>query len=378
MSKYFLDKTWMQPQIARTQEVPVHAGQHERSSKKNLARGGAALASLWLAVLGVTSAARAQDAATPAPDAPAAVAAVTSSGPPPEAAPAPDPAPPPSEPAATPVAETAPEAATDTASDPAPEPAPEREPDFGIRANLEIGFLGVLAHNIQLGRDGTTVDYPSDLSQSNLYLFLRVSADFDIWRQHIITFVYQPIDIETTSTLRRDLTIDGALYPAGSVLRARYGFPFYRLGWAFDVLEGRDEELAFGLGFQIRNATITFQSGDGETYRARNDIGPVPLLRSRGRFPIAGGWWFGWEVDGFYAFIPGLNGTDNNVEGAILDASLRVGWRMMPHVDGFLNIRYLGGGAAGQGDPGAYDDGFQRNWLHFLTISAGVTLDSRR
>ncbi len=265
----------------------------------------------------------------------------------------------------------------DPAAEPAPEPTAPREPDFGIRANLEIGFLGVLAHTIQLGRDGTMVDYPADLTQSNLYLFLRVSADFDIWRQHIVTFVYQPLDLETTSTLRRDLTIDGALFAQGSVVRARYGFPFYRLGWAFDVLEGRDEELAFGLGFQIRNATITFQSGDGETYRARNDIGPVPLLRSRGRFPIAGGWWLGWEVDGFYAFIPGLNGTDNDVEGAILDASLRVGWRMMPHVDGFLNVRYLGGGASGQGDPGPNDDGFQSNWLHFLTISAGVTLDSR-
>lgn len=283
------------------------------------------------------------------------------------------------EPTPAPVATATPVATTDEteAEERATDAAPPREPDFGIRANLEIGFLGVLAHTIQLGRDGTMVDYPADLTQSNLYLFLRVSADFDIWRQHIITFVYQPIDLETTTTLRRDLTIDGALFAQGSVLRARYGFPFYRLGWAFDVLEGRDEELAFGIGFQIRNATITFQSGDGETYRARNDIGPVPLLRSRGRFPIAGGWWFGWEVDGFYAFIPGLNGSDNNVEGAILDASLRLGWRMMPHVDGFLNVRYLGGGASGQGDPGAFDDGYQSNWLHFLTISAGVTIDSR-
>lgn len=345
---------------------------------------GVALCALFFLGAGVTPA-FAQPGAEPAATESSAASGVDApSEPPATTGLAPDAAPPETPPPEARASQAPSAATTDapatgepSADEPGADAVPPREPDFGIRGNLEIGFLGVLAHTIQLGRDGTMVDYPADLTQSNLYLFLRVSADFDIWRQHIITFVYQPIDLETTSTLRRDLTIDGALFPQGSVLRARYGFPFYRLGWAFDVLEGRDEELAFGLGFQIRNATITFQSGDGDVYRARNDIGPVPLLRSRGRFPIAGGWWFGWEVDGFYAFIPGLNGTDNDVEGAILDASLRVGWRVMPHVDGFLNVRYLGGGAGGQGDPGPNDDGFQRNWLHFLTLSAGVTIDSR-
>lgn len=265
---------------------------------------------------------------------------------------------------------------TDATAEAEAVPTP-REAEVGIRATAEIGFLGVLAHTIQLGRDGTRLDYPSDFDQSNLYLFLRVTADLDIWRQHLITFVYQPIDLETRSTLPRTVRIDGQDFTAGTPMRARYGFPFYRLGWAFDVLESPVDELAFGLGFQIRNATIEFSSANGEQYRARNDVGPVPLLRARGRFAIASGWFFAFEVDGFYAFVPGLNGTDNDVEGAILDASLRLGWRMFPHVEGFLNVRYLGGGASGQGDPSATDDGYQANWLHFLTVSLGVTLDSR-
>ena len=251
------------------------------------------------------------------------------------------------------------------------------EPEFGIRAHVEVGFLGVLAHNIQLGRDGTRIDYPSDVGQSNLYPLVRVAADLDIWRQHIITFVYQPIDIETRAALPRTLRIDGLDFAAGTQVRARYGFPFYRLGWAFDVLRGRDEELAFGLGFQIRDATIEFSNVDGTQFRARYDVGPVPLLRARGRFPIASGWWFGFEADGFYAFIPGLNGSDNTVEGSILDASVRLGWRVMPHLDAFVNVRYLGGGAAGQGDPSATNDGYQANWLHFLAITLGATIDSR-
>lgn len=251
------------------------------------------------------------------------------------------------------------------------------EPEFGLRANVELGFLGVLAHTIQLGRDGTRIDYPSDVGQSNLYAFVRVSGDLDIWRQHIITFVYQPIDLETRAALPRTLRIDGLDYAAGTQVRARYGFPFYRLGWAFDVLPAANEELAFGVGFQIRDATIEFANVDGTQFRARYDVGPVPLLRARGRFPIGSGWYFGFEADGFYAFIPGLNGSDNDVEGAILDASVRLGWRVVPHLDAFLNVRYLGGGAGGQGDPDATNDGFQENWLHFLAITLGATLDSR-
>jgi hypothetical protein len=256
-------------------------------------------------------------------------------------------------------------------------PPPDISAEFGVRASFELGFFGVMAHSIQLGRDGTPLDYPRDLAQANLYPFVRVSADADLWQQHILTFVYQPLDIESEATLARTLRIDGLDYAAGTPVRARYGFPFYRIGWAFDVLSDPHEELAFGAGLQIRNATIEFRSGDGVLYRARTDVGPVPLLRARGRFPIASGWFFGFEVDGFYAFIPGLNGSDNSVEGAILDASVRIGWRFMPHADAFLNVRYLGGGAAGQGDPGPTNDGFQSNWLHFLAITLGATLDSR-
>lgn len=282
---------------------------------------------------------------------------------------------------ASPAPATPPSGATglDTV-EPADEPtgAPPHDDEFGIRATGEIGFTGVLAHEITLSTGGSRLDYVSDLNQNNLYLFLRVQVDVDIWRQHLITFLYQPLDITSTASAPRDLTIDGIVYPAGEPIQARYGFPFFRFGWAFDVLEGPDEELAFGLGLQIRNATIEFRSLDGERFRTRTDVGPVPLLRARGRFGFGGGWFFAFEADGWWSPIPGLNGSDNQlVEGAIADLSVRLGWRFIPHVDGFVNVRYLGGGADGTSDPSPTSDGFQANWLHFLNISLGATIDSR-
>lgn len=251
------------------------------------------------------------------------------------------------------------------------------EPEFGVRGTVELGFLGVLAHDITLGEDGTRIDYAADGGQSNLYFVPRLQAELDIWRQHRITFLYQPLELVSSSTVSRDLRIDGLDYPAGTPVIFRYGFPFYRLGWSFDVLSAPDEELSFGLALQLRNATIEFESADGTLFRDRRDVGPVPLLRVNGRFGFETHWFFAWELDGFYAPISVLNGSDNEVVGAIVDLSVRVGMRLIPHLDTFLNVRYLGGGATGQGSPTPTSDGFQSNWLHFLVLSLGATLDSR-
>ena len=62
-----------------------------------------------------------------------------------------------------------------------------------------------------------------------------------------------------------------------------------------------------------------------------------------------------------------------NFVGAILDASLRVGLKPRPGVLPYLNLRYIGGGAEGLSDestpPG---DGYNRNWLNTLAVSAGT------
>ncbi len=259
----------------------------------------------------------------------------------------------------------------------AEEHAAPAEDEFGVRGTVEAGFLGVLSHHIQLGRDGTNIDYVNDGGQSNLYFVPRIEAELDIWRQHRITFLYQPLDLQTQTSLPRDLTVDGLDFPQGTPTRFRYGFSFYRVGWSFDVLPARNEEISFGVALQLRNATISVESADGTLYRTRRDVGPVPLLRFNGRLPIAGSWWFGWKIDGFYAPISVLNGSDDDVEGAIVDASLQLGVRVIPHLDSFVNVRYLGGGAKGAGSPSSTSDGYQSNWLHFLVLSVGVTIDSR-
>lgn len=243
---------------------------------------------------------------------------------------------------------------------------------FEVRLAAELGFAAVLAHTIQFDRDGTEFDYVADGGQDVLFPFARAQAEV-AWRRSHVLFLYQPILLEGEVLLQDDLVVDDVTFPAGTPMRAKYNFPYFRGSYLYDVLPDKKHELAFGAAVQLRNATIDFASLDGDIFVSNRDVGIVPLLAGRYQGPVGKHVWWGVEATGFYAPIKYLNGDDNGVVGAILDASLRVGLKPRPGVLPYLNLRYIGGGAEGLSDestpPG---DGYNRNWLNTLAVSAGT------
>lgn len=153
----------------------------------------------------------------------------------------------------------------------------------------------------------------------------------------------------------------------------RYGFDFYRLSYMYDFFADPDQELAVGLSLQLRNAQISFTSADGTMRRSRGDLGPVPVIKLRGRYTFKPGVWIGLEADGFWASGRIITGSTNDFEGAILDASLRIGFNMTSFLESFVNVRYIGGGARGTDEestgPG---DGYTNNWIHTMSLSLGL------
>lgn len=314
--------------------------------------------------------------------------------PPPAAMPAPDAAPPvakasdaapadvsaakPAEPSketppsAKPAALLAPPAAP-SAPPVMPEPA---GPFYRVRAVAELGFLAVLSHKIQFGKDGTYFDYVREGGQDNLYSVGRLSLELELKRRHTFIFLYQPLDLVTNVTLQRDARLAGSDFPQGTPVETRYAFPFYRASYLYDLVKSPKHELSVGLSLQIRNATIDFKSQDGKIFTSNRDIGPVPILKSRGRYTFDRGAFVGYEVDGFYAPISVINGSDNEVIGAIVDLSLRGGVALPANGEIFLNWRYLAGGSVGQSDPEPTYDGYNKNWLHFMTVSIGASLST--
>ena len=250
----------------------------------------------------------------------------------------------------------------------------------GLSATAEFGFLAVAGHHIQFSESGTYFDYVENGGQDILFAVGRVSADLQIRNRHSIVLLYQPLSLQTGALLDEDLSVDSLVFPAGTPMNFLYEFPFFRVSWMYDVLKNPRHELSLGLSLQIRNATITFSSRDGTLYRDNRDIGPVPILKARGRYTFGNDIWIGAEVDGFYAPVSYLNGSDQEVTGAILDASVRSGLPVLrKRGEVFMNVRYLGGGAVGtNSDETGPGDGFVENWLHFITVSLGATFWLRR
>ena len=250
---------------------------------------------------------------------------------------------------------------------------PERP--FRVELNAEVGYLAPLQHTIKFGQDGSDINYITEGGQDNLFLVSRWSADLRLKNRSNFTFLYQPFDLETQQVANRDLLIDGVTFVEGTPMDFRYGFDFYRFSYGYDLFEDDRRDLEIGISLQIRNATIAFASGDGTQRTITRDIGPVPILRTRGRFEGEQRTWWGFEVDGFYAPIKYLNGDSSDVVGAILDASVRAGLKANNGVEPFLNLRYLGGGGEGtSNDPDPGKDGYVENWLHVMTVTLGFSL----
>jgi hypothetical protein len=250
------------------------------------------------------------------------------------------------------------------------------EHPYEIRGVAEVGWFAWLANDIQFGRNGTKFDYVGEGRQNVLFPFQRLSLEMHLKPRHTFVFLYQPLDVRSVATLANPLVLDTDTFAVGTPMSLRYGFDFYRVSWLYDFWPQADRELAVGLSLQLRDASISFTSVDGSRQRVYTDVGPVPALKARARIPINQLMWLGAEVDGIYAQGKGVTGSTNvesSFKGAILDASLRYGFKVNESIDAFINARYLGGGAeGGQIDPeNPNTDGYTSNWLGAVSLSAG-------
>ena len=246
---------------------------------------------------------------------------------------------------------------------------------YALKLSAELGFVGVVKHGIQLGKDGTYFDLRKEGGQDVLFPFFRFTGEFEVKQRHSLIFLIQPLKLASRNTLERDLRVNGTLFPARTPMDFKYDFGFYRFGYMYDLLKDRDQELGIGVALQIRNATIDFASRDGALLETNRNIGVVPLLKLRGRWtPRRGqGFWLGAEVDGAYIRGKVISGTRDYFVGALLDASVRAGFKVPRAGDVFVNVRYVGGGARGtDSTPKPGKDGYAENWLHTMALSLGL------
>lgn len=238
-----------------------------------------------------------------------------------------------------------------------------------VKGYVEVGLAGVLQHTIQQSSDGTVFDYKREGGQNSAFFFARISAELEILKRHTIILLYQPLDLRTQSTLTRTVRVDGLDFPAGTPMRFRYGFDFYRVSYLYDLLKSPRHELSLGLSLQLRVANIEFTSLDGALQRTSQNLGPVPIIKLRGRYTFPSSAFLGFELDGIGIQFPSDLGS---VLGLLFDASIRAGYAPTSFLEVFVNLRYLGGGARGPGQTPQFGDGYVDNFLHTMIGSVGL------
>ena len=247
--------------------------------------------------------------------------------------------------------------------------------EWTLHPHYEIGALAPLTHRIQLGQQGTDFNYIKDGGQDNLFQYQRFEMWFQKNGQHHFGFLLQPCDLKTTTEAYKDLQFDNVVFPKETPMDFRYGFDYYRATYMYDWREGTKETLSFGMALQIRNATLDFRSANGELQNTNRDIGPVPLLAAAGKFERENNQWWGFDAAGSFAPIKYINGSNTDIVGAILDASIRGGIHLQHGADAFVNLRYIGGGAEGTDNtPDRGKDGYVVNWINFTALSIGFEL----
>lgn len=254
----------------------------------------------------------------------------------------------------------------------------------GYRLSLEyeLGFAKVLGNSIQIGQGGSVFNYVTQGGEEILFPFMRYQAELTLAKRNHVIFLYQPLLLKSQSRVpaSTSVTIDDVTFGPNTNLDLTYSFPFWRLSYLYDVIEHPRFVLGVGASLQLRNASIRFENTDGSQLTVSQNLGLVPLLDLRARYTFANGIYLQGVVDGFYASSAFFNGASFNFTGSILDASLRAGIALRRGADAFVNVRFLGGTAAGtsQYASTAYWSSSRSNYtsskLATLELTLGATI----
>ncbi len=255
--------------------------------------------------------------------------------------------------------------------------------NFKFFLESELGTVKVNYHTILIGSEtagtGTTFDFVTQGGQEILFPIQRFNAGIVIADQHRLSFLYQPLEVLTEVTFKDDVTVDNVTFPGGTPMELSYGFPFYRITYAYDFFKSDRIDLAAGAAIQLRDASIVFKQQDGEQMTVSQNLGPVPALNLYGRYQFANGFYALADITGIYASSAFINGANFDFSGSLLDASLRGGYTLKNNIDLFMNLRFLGGSADGVSEyPDLYwTDSVEdatANYLATTSLTLGLTL----
>lgn len=258
---------------------------------------------------------------------------------------------------------------------PATAEARSREASDAVEVQSELGVLGIINHRIMYSRENTNFDYVEEGGQDNLVTFQRHTAEMKMNDGARLRLVFQPLELQSRTSLKRDIRVDNVSFTAGTPMQFVYSFPYYRGSYLWEAMVTDRFVLHLGLGLQIRNAKTEFVTLDGETLVSNRGVGPVPLLALVLNYRLNQSLALEFEAEGNHASSAILNGDDEDAStGALIDTSLKITSQINDRFRTFASLRYISGGSRGttRDRDNPTSDGYSSNWIDLAAVSLGL------
>ncbi len=175
-------------------------------------------------------------------------------------------------------------------------------------------FLSGTDSTVRIGSPGygVSVDVEEVLALETTTTVFRTDG---MWRftdnlRHRIDASWFALRRNGSTTLGRDITIDGTVIPTGSSVTTRFDLDIFKLGYSYSFFQDDRMDLAVGAGFFI--TPIGFElnaTGAVNKYTAESVTAPLPVVGLRADFAITPKWMLKNSLDLFYIELGNFKGS---------------------------------------------------------------------
>ena len=191
------------------------------------------------------------------------------------------------------------------------------------KGSITLGvFLTDTDSTVRIGAPGygVTVDVEETLALETTTTVFRTDG---MWRfsdnlRHRIDASWFALRRNGSTTIGRDITIEGTVIPTGSNVTTRFDLDIFKLGYSYSFFQDNRMDLAVGAGLFI--TPIGFElnaTGAVNKYTAESVTAPLPVVGLRADFAITPKWMLKNSLDLFYLEIGDFKGSIVDLKTAI-------------------------------------------------------------
>lgn len=200
------------------------------------------------------------------------------------------------------------------------------------RLAVEAGAFKPARNDVRIPNDSGGDRFSINDLGNGAFAAARLALAWLPSEKHELQLIYAPLVYSEEGAFDQDVRFDGASFPKGDPVEARYQFSNYRLRYLYHWKESDRWKVDFGGTLFVRDASIRLRAAGVES--EDSNVGLVPLFAFRSAYRINDHW--GAVLDTDLAFAP---------QGRAIDLALLGRYRVDDRLSLSGGYRTIEGGA---------------------------------